>query len=193
METYEQQTGRKVALGLVLVAVVAGVVFYADHVKAPSTTNTAATTQTGSSTSGDTSSGSAGVSTSGDATTDSSSTSSDGTSTSSSSSAGSSSSSSTGIKDGSYSATEDYFVPHGDESIAVTLTVKDGIITDSSIENSEGDHDSARYQEEFASVYKQYVVGKKLSGLQLGIISGASDTTEGFNAALKQIASQAQA
>lgn len=96
-------------------------------------------------------------------------------------------------KDGTYAATSSYFVPSGQESIDVTLTVKNGVIVGSTIKNSETDYDSAVYQESFASVYKHYVVGQQLSGLQLSGVAGASDTTQGFNDALSQITSQAQA
>ena|SRR6185312_6538921 len=106
----------------------------------------------------------------------------------------STSSSSTGsFKDGIYSATADYFVPNSDQRIKVTVTLSKGVITSSSVQNSESDPTSASYQEEFASMYKSSVVGQKLSGLQIGAIAGASDTTQGFDDALSQIASQAQA
>jgi hypothetical protein len=87
----------------------------------------------------------------------------------------------------------DYFVPHGNESIKVSLTLKDGVVTSSNVQNSEGDPDSARFQEDFASSYKSFVVGKKISDVRLGAIAGASDTAQGFNDALEQITSQAQA
>lgn len=95
--------------------------------------------------------------------------------------------------DGTYTATSDYYVPHGYENIKVTVTIKSGIITSSSIVNSEGDRDSAGYQQDFAAVYQHYVVGKSLNGLSLSRVSGASDTTQGFNDALQQIANQAKA
>jgi uncharacterized protein with FMN-binding domain len=105
-----------------------------------------------------------------------------------------SSSAATGsYKDGTYTATSNYQVPHGSESIKVNLTLKGGVVTSSSVQNSENNFDSAQFQEGFAATYQSYVVGKKISGLQLGAISGASDTTAGFNEALSQIASQAQA
>lgn len=96
-------------------------------------------------------------------------------------------------KDGTYTADESYYVPHGSEDITVTLTVANGVVTDSSIVNSESDHDSARYQEEFAAEYKSSVVGKSLANLKLSYVAGASDTTDGFNTALDQIRTQAEA
>jgi len=115
------------------------------------------------------------------------------TGTDSTTSDSSTSSASSNYKDGTYTATSTYEVPHGDEEIEVNLTLSGGTITNVSVQNSEYDYDSARYQEDFAAEYKQYVVGKKIDGLQLNYIAGASDTTEGFNDALSKIASQAQA
>lgn len=112
-----------------------------------------------------------------------------GSSTVSSSSA----SASSGYKDGTYSASSDYYVPHGSENIKVTLTVQGGVVTNSSIANSENNGESALFQESFASEYKSYVVGKPVSSLQLNYVAGASDTTQGFNDALQQIKSQARA
>lgn len=96
-------------------------------------------------------------------------------------------------KNGSYTATSDYFVPHGSETIQVKLTLQNDVITDVSIQNSESDRDSAEYQSQFTASYKTHVVGKKIDGLQLHVIAGASETTQGFNDALVQIASQAHA
>lgn len=110
-------------------------------------------------------------------------------STSTSSGTGSSSGQ---YKDGTYSSTVSYRVPHSIETIKVTLTVSGGVVTGSQIQNSEGDGTSAMFQESFASEYKSFVVGKNLSSLNLDIISGASDTTIGFDQALDSIRSQAQ-
>lgn len=97
------------------------------------------------------------------------------------------------FKDGTYSAASDYFVPPGTEQIKVTLTLKNNVVVDSQIANSESDGTSAQYQESFASVYKNYVVGRKVSDINLAYVAGASDTTIGFNDALQKIENQAKA
>lgn len=158
---------------VVSVLVIAGIVIFADHLKAA---NGSQATKLGS----DASSQIATQSDSPD------------TSTTAPATSQSSSSAST-YKDGTYAATSDYFVPHSDETIQVKLTLNNGTITQVSIANSESDRESAEYQEEFASLYKSHVVGKKIDGLRLTIIAGASDTTEAFNEALSRIASKAQA
>ena len=98
-----------------------------------------------------------------------------------------------GYKDGTYSASSDYFVPSGNESIKVTLTLKNGIVTNSQLANSENDRESVYYQEEFARQYKNQVVGKSISGIHLSYVAGASDTTQAFTDALNRIMNQAQA
>ena len=166
--SYERQSKVKLVTTIVTVIVIAGIVLITDHLKAKSSATTTATTAT---------------------TTQPAST----ATTSQDSSATTSTTSTSAYKDGTYTASSSYYVPHGNEDIAVTLTLKDGVVTSSSITNSEGDRDSAVYQEDFASLYKSYVVGKSISGLKIGVIAGASDTTQGFNDALSQISSKAQA
>ncbi|HVW23315.1 MAG TPA: hypothetical protein VHB51_02445 [Candidatus Saccharimonadales bacterium] len=100
--------------------------------------------------------------------------------------------SSASYKDGSYTASESYFVPPGQESIQVNLTITNGVVTDSSVANSENDRESAIFQQEFASAYKNQVVGRAISALNISSISGASDTTRAFNDALDQIRHEAE-
>lgn len=114
-------------------------------------------------------------------------------SSSSNSGAGSTATTNSAYKDGTYTASSEYYVPHGYEDIKVTLTIANNTITDASVQNSENDPESAQYQEEFAREYKSYVVGKKVGAVNVSYIAGASDTTEGFNEALDHIKTQAQA
>jgi uncharacterized protein with FMN-binding domain len=166
LDTYEQHSKRKLATTVLAVLVIAGIVVMADHLKSSKASgNTIVPTPTTSQSSHQT------LSTPGT----------------------SSSSSSSSLKDGAYSASSDYFVPHGNESIKVSLTLSGGTITDVSVQNSEDDPTSAQYQEDFSASYKSAVLGKKIDGLQISNIAGASDTTQGFNDALGQIESQAQA
>ncbi len=96
-------------------------------------------------------------------------------------------------KDGTYSLDGPYMTPEGQAAINVSLTLTNDIITSANVTSSSGDHTSVRYQNGFISGYKQYVVGKNIADVQLSAISGASLTTEGFNNALAQIRTQAQA
>lgn len=94
---------------------------------------------------------------------------------------------------GTYTAESSYYVPHGTETIAVTVTLNNGVVTNASIKNSEGDRESARYQEDFQSEYSSSVVGKNIDQIHLSYVAGASDTTSGFNDALNSIMNQAKA
>ncbi|MEI7777496.1 MAG: hypothetical protein WCI52_02720 [bacterium] len=96
-------------------------------------------------------------------------------------------------KNGTYTAVGSYEAPSGTEQITITLTIKDDIVTDASGSTGAYDRTSLRYENAFLSGFKQYVVGKNISSLQLGKISGASLTPQGFNDALSQIKSQAKA
>lgn len=95
--------------------------------------------------------------------------------------------------DGTYNATSEYGTPESIESIGLTVTIKNGVVTDSSVALSGSEGRSRRYQSAFADGYKQFVIGKDISTLSLSRVSGASLTSMGFNAALAQIKSQAQA
>ena len=96
-------------------------------------------------------------------------------------------------KDGTYSAVGSYMSPGGFDNIAVTLTLKGDIVTNVYTTPQAGDGTSSRYQDMFISGYKPYVVGKDISSLVLGRISGSSLTPRGFNDALDKIRNQAKA
>ena len=96
-------------------------------------------------------------------------------------------------RDGNYTVQKQYSVPHSFESITVTLTVKNGVVTGSQIQNSENEPESANFQEGFAADYQSQVVGRSLSSLSLAGVAGASDTTRAFNQAVASIRTQAQA
>jgi uncharacterized protein with FMN-binding domain len=168
MQTYEQN-GRKKLVGIVVATVIlGGAVIAADKLKTKSVT--AANTEIPT------------TPTDTPAATDTPTATSNATATPSSS----------GYKDGSYSATATYRVPHGSESIGVTLTVKNGTVTGSSLQQSMSDRESQRYQEDFAAEYQAYVVGQKLSSLNVPVVAGASDTSDAFNQAANQITQKAQ-
>lgn len=96
-------------------------------------------------------------------------------------------------KDGTYSATGSYMSPGGYDQLGVSITLKNDIITGSSVTNMGGDRRSQRYQDQFISGYQQYVVGQNIANVFLTKISGASLTPSGFNDALTQIKAQAKA
>jgi hypothetical protein len=107
------------------------------------------------------------------------------------SSSTSASSSSPSYKDGTYSAAGSYRTPETLENINVTLTVKDGVVTDSSVQQTPQDRESVQYQADFKNNYKNFVIGKKLSDINLSRVSGSSLTSSGFNTAVDKIKSEA--
>jgi len=96
-------------------------------------------------------------------------------------------------KDGTYSATGSYSSPGGLESIELTVTIKDGVITDTSLVTNATNGDAKDYQAEFASAYKSLIVGKNVERVTLSRVAGSSLTSNGFNRALEQIRTDAEA
>lgn len=96
-------------------------------------------------------------------------------------------------KDGTYTATGSYRTPETTEDITVTLTLKDDVVTDVSFTSTQRVHETAQYQAQFASGYKQFVVGKNIDDVSVSRVSGSSLTSGGFMSALGQIKTQAQA
>ncbi|MDB5181925.1 MAG: hypothetical protein JWP13_688 [Candidatus Saccharibacteria bacterium] len=93
--------------------------------------------------------------------------------------------------DGTYRATSRYSTPGGSESIEVTISLKDNVVTTSSVQQTPNDREAAEYQAEFKQNYKPLVEGKKISDINLSRVSGSSLTSRGFNDAVENIKSQA--
>lgn len=96
-------------------------------------------------------------------------------------------------RDGRYSATGRYNSPGGEQTLTVSLTVKGGLITDSSVTGSATRGDSAEYQVMFIDNYKSQVTGRSIDSLFLTKVSGSSLTPQGFNDALVKIKAEAKA
>jgi hypothetical protein len=125
------------------------------------------------------------------ASTTSTSSSADDSSSSSGTTATSTSDDSTSYKDGTYTADGSYVSPGGQEKIAVTLTVKDDLVTAVSVKTVAADSEGAQYQAQFESGISGVVVGKSLGTLSVGSVAGSSLTTQGFNSALTTIRNEA--
>lgn len=97
------------------------------------------------------------------------------------------------FKDGTYNATADYATPENNEDIKLSITIKDGFVTDTSATVSARSRESKEYSTRFVQDYKSYVIGKPIASIKLSRVSGSSLTTEGFNDALAQIEYQAKA
>jgi major membrane immunogen (membrane-anchored lipoprotein) len=97
------------------------------------------------------------------------------------------------LADGTYSATGGYRSPNGSESIGVTVTIVDGVITDVFVDAFATQGTSNRYQSQFASGIAEQVVDKPLADVQVSRVAGSSLTAGGFNQALDEIRALAQA
>lgn len=94
-------------------------------------------------------------------------------------------------QDGDYSATGSYSTPGGQESITVSLTIEDDVITQVNAVGSASRGDSAQYQSAFLSGYKSSVVGKDIKTVKLSRVAGSSLTSTGFNRAIEKIKDEA--
>jgi len=109
------------------------------------------------------------------------------------SSAGSGTATDASFKDGSYAATGSYESPGGHQQITVHVTLRDGVITDTSAISGAQDPESQEYQSMFIGGYKSQVVGKNIADVHVSRVSGSSLTSQGFNDAISQIENQAKA
>ena len=90
-------------------------------------------------------------------------------------------------RNGTYTATGSYVTPGGRESITLTVTLQNEVITDSSLEQNAKSEQAKDYQQRFASGYKERVVGKDIDEVSLVRVAGSSLTSSGFHDALEQI------
>jgi hypothetical protein len=114
-----------------------------------------------------------------------------GASSSTGSSATSTSDNTTNYKDGTYSADGSYVSPGGQEEIAVTVTVKSNLITAVSVKTIKADSEAAQYQSQFSSGISAVAVGRSLATLSVSNVAGSSLTSQGFDAALATIRTEA--
>jgi hypothetical protein len=95
-------------------------------------------------------------------------------------------------KNGTYTETGKYISPGGAESIKVSVTLENDIITSATVTGG-ATGESKEYQDYFISGYKSSVVGKDVDTVSLSRVGGSSLTSSGFNAALKLIKADAKA
>lgn len=95
-------------------------------------------------------------------------------------------------KDGTYTAVGNYTSPGGAETLGVTLTIANGVVTTSEVEVQATRPISKTRQTDFKDNYKPQVEGKSIDELTLTKVSGSSLSPKGFNDAVEQIKQQAQ-
>lgn len=97
------------------------------------------------------------------------------------------------FRDGTYSATGNYASPGGSESIDVTLSLKENVVTSVVVTPKAENPASKNWQARFISGVEKVVVGKKISEINLNEVSGSSLTPKGFMDALEKIKMEAGA
>lgn len=95
-------------------------------------------------------------------------------------------------KDGTYSASGAYTSPAGPESVEVTLTLKDGSVTNVVFKGDAENEKSKFMQDRFGEGVSAQVVGKSIDSLDLSVVNGSSLTPKGFMDALEKIKEEAK-
>lgn len=98
----------------------------------------------------------------------------------------------TSYMNGTYSAVGQYGTPEGQQSITVTLTVDNDVVTSTTVVAAATGEASKMWQAKFIKGVQAEVVGKKLASLHLTNVSGSSLTPIGFNSAVSDIQNQAK-
>ncbi len=93
--------------------------------------------------------------------------------------------------DGTYTAEGTYATPESVETVAVTVTLQDDIITAVEVVGDPQKSESREYQAEFIGGIAGEVVGKDIDELSVHRVAGSSLTSGGFNRALELIKQQA--
>jgi uncharacterized protein with FMN-binding domain len=95
-------------------------------------------------------------------------------------------------KDGTYQADGQYLSPEGNETVGLSITLDNGVISDVVITPKSQDSQGKFYQQRFAQGITTIVKGKTLdSTFDVAHVNGASLTGKGFNAAIQAIRTQA--
>lgn len=95
-------------------------------------------------------------------------------------------------KDGSYESDGSYQSPAGPEKVHLAVTLKNGVVTDTSFSGISETPKSQMYMNNFNKNYKTLVIGKKIDEIKITQLSGSSLTPMGFSDALAKIAAQAK-
>ncbi|MFH8249659.1 hypothetical protein ACH3VR_04740 [Microbacterium sp. B2969] len=96
-----------------------------------------------------------------------------------------------GYADGTYTAEGSYATPESVETISVTVTLKDDVITDVEVSGSPQARESQEYQSKFIGGIADVVVGQDIDSLSVSRVAGSSLTSGGFNDAIEQIKAEA--
>ena len=94
-------------------------------------------------------------------------------------------------EDGTYTESGSYQSPNGTETIDVTVTLADDIITDVEVVGHGESPDSKLHQGEFIDGIAAIVVGKDIDDISVSKVAGSSLTSGGFTKAIEAIKADA--
>ena len=97
----------------------------------------------------------------------------------------------TKFKDGTYKAIGNYVSPGGPEELGVSVTLKNGVVTNAEVQPMAERPMSKQYQGKFKEGFKEFVVGKPINEIALTVVNGSSLSPKGFMDALQKIEQQA--
>lgn len=95
--------------------------------------------------------------------------------------------------DGTYTADGTYQTPESVETISVTVTLQDDIITDVEVAGDPQRPESEQYQGQFIGGIADVVVGQDIDEISVSRVAGSSLTSGGFNQAIETIKAEAAA
>ncbi|GAA1850814.1 hypothetical protein ACFQZV_06880 [Microbacterium koreense] len=93
--------------------------------------------------------------------------------------------------DGTYTADGSYATPESVETISVTLTLADGVVTEVAVEGDPQLPESESFQSAFIGGISDEVVGAPIDELSVSRVAGSSLTSGGFNEAIEAIKADA--
>ena len=93
--------------------------------------------------------------------------------------------------DGTYTADGSYATPESVETISVTVTLEDDVVTAVKVTGDPQKRESEQYQGEFIGGIADVVVGEDIDEIQVSRVAGSSLTSTGFNEAIETIKSEA--
>lgn len=95
--------------------------------------------------------------------------------------------------DGTYTARGSYATPESVETITVTVTLEDDVITAVEVTGDPQTRESEQYQGQFIGGISEVVVGQDIDDIDVSRVAGSSLTSGGFNVAIETIKSEAAA
>lgn len=96
-----------------------------------------------------------------------------------------------GYADGTYTAEGSYSTPESVETITVTVTLADDVVTAVEVVGEPQARESEQYQGQFIGGISAEVVGKSIDEVSVTRVAGSSLTSGGFMQALEQIKADA--